>query len=169
MAVISFLANFLAAACAIHFVRRKGSRRLRMLTMSVGLMSLVQTAATLYALLGVPVLVTVHQILAAGLSFFAIYLLGQETYDRNLTDRRLRLAEHESSVRPLAVPQNQLPAITPRIVSQPAGHGTRRVPEDLIRAHAAAERATHDLLAILQAVTQNAGAKVPAAARLVHR
>jgi hypothetical protein len=38
---------------------------------------------------------TLHQLLVAALSLAAILLLGGEIYDRNSTDRRLRLMEHE--------------------------------------------------------------------------
>jgi hypothetical protein len=46
---------------------------------------------------------TLHQLLIAALSLCAIYLLGHEIYDRNSTDRRLRLIEHEV---PLATPNS---------------------------------------------------------------
>lgn len=95
----AILANLLATGCAILLVRRGPSPRLRQLTLVVGIVSLSQTAALLHAQ-GIwylaPQLTTIHQLLAAAFSLCALHLLRREIADRNLTDRRLRLAEYEA-------------------------------------------------------------------------
>ncbi len=94
------IANLIATACALLLVRRGPSPRLRLLTLTVGLMSLAQTTSFLHAqgiwTGGKLYMDSIHHVLVAALSLLAIYLLGTEIYDRNLTDRRLRLAEHET-------------------------------------------------------------------------
>lgn len=94
------IANLVATACALLLVRRGPSPRLRLLTLTVGLMSLAQTTSFLHAqgiwTGGKLYMDSIHHVLVAALSLLAIYLLGSEIYDRNLTDRRLRLAEHET-------------------------------------------------------------------------
>jgi hypothetical protein len=93
------IANLIATACALMLVRRGPSPRLRLLTLTVGLMSLAQTTHFLHTqgiwTGGRLYMESIHHMLVAALSLLAIYLLGTEIYDRNLTDRRLRLAEHE--------------------------------------------------------------------------
>jgi hypothetical protein len=95
----AIIASLCATGCSLLLVRRGPSPRLRYLTLTVGLMSFAQTANLLHIqgvwTGGSLYVVHVHQSLVAGLSLLAMYLLGVEIYDRNFTDRRLRLAEHE--------------------------------------------------------------------------
>ena len=99
MILPTIIASLCATGCSLLLVRRGPSRRLRYLTLTVGLMSFSQTANLLHIqgvwTGGSSYVVNVHQSLVAGLSLLAMYLLAAEVYDRNLTDRRLRLAEHE--------------------------------------------------------------------------
>lgn len=92
-------ANLITTGCALLLVRRGPSPRLRLLTLSVGLLALSQNAHFLYSQGiwsgGDLYFRQLHHSLVAGLSLLAIYLLGSEIHDRNLTDRKLRLAEHE--------------------------------------------------------------------------
>lgn len=94
------IANLTATGCALLLTRRGPSPRLRLLTLTVGMMSLAQTTSFLYAqgvwTGGQLYMQHVHHELMAGFSLLAIYLLGKEILDRNLTDKRLRLAEHEA-------------------------------------------------------------------------
>lgn len=95
----TIIASLCATGCSLLLVRRGPSPRLRYLTLTVGLMSFAQTANLLHIqgvwTGGSLYVVHVHQSLVAGLSLLAMYLLAVEVYDRNFTDRRLRLAEHE--------------------------------------------------------------------------
>lgn len=95
----TIIASLCATGCSLLLVRRGPSSRLRYLTLTVGLMSFAQTANLLHMqgvwTGGSLYVVHVHQSLVAGLSLLAMYLLAMEVYDRNFTDRRLRLAEHE--------------------------------------------------------------------------
>lgn len=95
----TIIASLCATGCSLLLVRRGPSPRLRYLTLTVGLMSFAQTANLLHMqgvwTGGSLYVVHVHQSLVAGLSLLAMYLLAVEVYDRNFTDRRLRLAEHE--------------------------------------------------------------------------
>jgi len=95
----TIIASLCATGCSLLLVRRGPSRRLRYLTLTVGLMSFAQTANLLHMqglwAGGSLYVVHVHQSLVAGLSLLALYLLSVEVYDRNYTDRRLRLTEHE--------------------------------------------------------------------------
>lgn len=95
----TIIASLCATGCSLLLVRRGPSRRLRYLTLTVGLMSFAQTANLLHMQGlwdgGSLYVVHVHQSLVAGLSLLALYLLSVEVYDRNYTDRRLRLTEHE--------------------------------------------------------------------------
>src|ERR1700674_3925262 len=94
MLTSTVLAHFLTTACALMLVRRGPNRRLRLLTVSVGLMSLSQTimllqaagfwqASSIYA-------AGLHGPLIGALSLLSIHLLAKEIYDRRHTDRRLR-------------------------------------------------------------------------------
>ena len=95
----TIIASLCATGCSLLLVRRGPSPRLRYLTLTVGLMSFAQTANLLHMqgvwTGGTLYVVHIHQSLVAGLSLLAMYLLAVEVYDRNFTDRRLRLAEHE--------------------------------------------------------------------------
>ena len=96
--------NLLASGCAILLIRKGPSRRLKLLTLTVGLMALSQSA-TLLTMAGAcdgsslrPA--QFHQTLTGALSLLAMYLLGLEIYDRKLTDRRLRLSEYDAMKQP---------------------------------------------------------------------
>lgn len=99
MILSTIAANLATTCCALLLLRRGPSRRLRLLILTVGLLSLAQTAACLHSqgvwAGGSAYVVEAHQSLVACLSLLAIYLLGSEIYDRNLTDRKLRLLEHD--------------------------------------------------------------------------
>ena len=104
MILTTVIANLLATGSALLLMRRGPTPRLRLLVLTVGLMSLAQTASYIQAhgawtpFSGV--LADFDHLTVGALSLLAIYLLGQEIYDRRGTDRRLRLAEHA-----LPVPQ----------------------------------------------------------------
>lgn len=63
-------------------------------------MSLSQTVSFVHisrsCLQGATGVVNSHHILVAVLSLLSIYLLGAEIYDRNFTDKRVRLMEHDA-------------------------------------------------------------------------
>jgi hypothetical protein len=105
MVFTTILANLLATGCAILLVHRGPSRRLKLLAFTVGLMSLSQTAALLHTvgIWSVPAVgvAQLHELLVAGLALQAIYLLGQEVYEQNYKDRKLRLIEFDF-MRPLS-------------------------------------------------------------------
>ncbi|MCC6390341.1 MAG: hypothetical protein IT167_07045 [Bryobacterales bacterium] len=101
---MTILANLLATGCALLLVHRGPSRRLKLLAFTVGLMSLSQTAALLHSV-GIwspPAahVAQLHELLVAALALQAIYLLGQEVYEQNYKDRKLRLLEFDF-MRPL--------------------------------------------------------------------
>jgi hypothetical protein len=98
--VVSIIvANLAATASALLLARRGPTRRLKLLTLTVGLMALAQTTGYLQSQgiwnSGGEHVASIHQSLAALLSLMAIYLLGSEIYDRSVVDRKLRLTEHE--------------------------------------------------------------------------
>lgn len=96
------LAHLLTTGCALVLLRRGPNRRLRLLTLAVGLMSLSQTITLLQSAgMWTPGVYTngEHEVLVGALSLLAIHLLGREIYDRNRTDMRLRLVEHETAGR----------------------------------------------------------------------
>jgi hypothetical protein len=170
----TIIANLATTGCALLLVRRGPTRRLKTLTLTVGLMSLAQTAGCLHAqglLMGsAPYLAQVHQLLAASLSLIAIALLAREVFDRGLMDRKLRLAEHEIPITAVKVVRETLEPAAPQIkvvkpVFAETAHDARRTPEaptdntpaltntgDL---HKASMRATTDLLLLLNAVSAN--------------
>ncbi|MBV6430321.1 MAG: hypothetical protein IANPNBLG_00430 [Bryobacteraceae bacterium] len=106
MVFTTILANLLATGCALLLVHRGPSRRLKLLAFTVGLMSLSQTAALLHTvgIWSVPAVgvARLHELLVAGLALQAIYLLGQEVYEQNYKDRKLRLIEFDF-MRPLGI------------------------------------------------------------------
>jgi hypothetical protein len=101
MLTSTVLAHFLTTGCALMLIRRGPNRRLRLLTVTVGLMSLSQTIMLLQCgglwQTSSIYLAGIHQALIGGLSLLAIHLLGKEIYDRKHTDQRLRLIEHETA------------------------------------------------------------------------
>jgi hypothetical protein len=131
MILPTIIANLTTTGCAILLLRRGPSRRLRLLTLAVGLMSLSQTVAWVYSHsfgTDTPALgLQVHQALVACLSLLAIYLLGSEIYDRNYTDRKLRLLEHDTAIVQPTVQANA--ALIPLAVTNRAGNRRdRRAP-----------------------------------------
>jgi len=94
----TILANLLATGCALLLVKRGPNRRLKLLSLTVGLISLTQTAALLHSgqtcNSGSTPVVFGHQVLTGVMALVAIGLLGLEIFDRNRTERRLRLAEY---------------------------------------------------------------------------
>jgi hypothetical protein len=76
------IANLTATGCALLLVRRGPSPRLRLLTLTVGMMSLAQTSSFLYAqgiwTGGQLYMQHAHHGVMAGFSVLAIYLLGKE-------------------------------------------------------------------------------------------
>lgn len=101
-------ANLSTTGCVLLLLRRGTSRRLKLLTWTVGLMSLAQTAATLHHTGiwsgGSSYVMEAHLTLVACLSLLAIYLLGQEILDRNHTSRKLVSTERGHQI---AVPSTQ--------------------------------------------------------------
>ena len=100
--ITAIMANLAATGCALLLLRRGATRRLRLLTLAVGLMSLSQTASLVHAKgmwLDADVETTqLHQMLSGCLSLLAIYLLGREMYERAIMERKLRLTEHEGII-----------------------------------------------------------------------
>lgn len=105
MILSTVAANLATTGCALLLLRRGPSSRLRLLTLTVGLMSLAQTAACLHSNAiwagGSTYVSQAHEPLVACLSLLSIYLLGVEIWDRNLTDRKLRLLEHDLPTTPV--------------------------------------------------------------------
>lgn len=98
MELTTVLANLLATGCALLLMRRGPSRRLKRLILTVGLISLSQTAALLHVrLMAQASLGGLFELAAAVLSCYAVYLLGLEIVDRNFTSWKLRLMATEAS------------------------------------------------------------------------
>jgi len=148
----TLFANLATTGCALLLVRKGPTRRLKILTFTVGLMSLAQTASFFHSqgffATGVTGISHLHQILAAGLSLVAIIVLTREIYDRTLMDRRLRLIEHE------------VPAPAVEAAKADAGDGSEL--------HQESVRATTDLLMMLNAVSSDESAKPSAPAKANH-
>ncbi len=109
-------ANLATTGCGLLLIQRGPSRRLRLLTLSVGLMSLTQTAACLQfyspgSLSDSSALFPQgHQSLVACLSMLCIYLLGTEIWNRNFANRSRPSLEHAFSAATL-VPDTQQTAL----------------------------------------------------------
>ena len=92
------LASLLAVGSSLLLIRRGPTQRLRQLTLTVGLISLAQTAELLQSLWTRPQWVTeangTSKVLMAALSLMAIYILKNEIRDRNATKRQIRILEH---------------------------------------------------------------------------
>ncbi len=99
MLLMTLLAHFLATGCSLMLTRR-GPRRLRWLSLVVGLMSMTQTVAFLYhnGLIqngpAASFLADIHEGLVAILCVCAIGLLASETIERKWLDIKIRLLEH---------------------------------------------------------------------------
>lgn len=128
------IANLATTGCALLMVRKGPTRRLKILTFTVGLMSLAQTASFLT---GIP---AAYQVLAASLSVVALFVLAREIHDRVKMDRKLRLTETE------------LPVPTVRTKAA-------RAQSEL---HGASVQATTDLLLMLNAVSAEEASEAPA-------
>jgi hypothetical protein len=158
------LAHFLTTGCALMLIRRGPNRRLRLLTVTVGLMSLSQTIMLLQSgglwQTSSMFFTGSHQVLIGALSLLAIHLLGREIWDRNHTDRRLRLVEHETAravaashpaIKAEYQPANPL-ALIPRSIAEPW-----RTPSP-VRVNSA--ESTEDLLFLLEAIEAHAHGSV---------
>lgn len=153
--LLTLSVNLLAGGGSLFLLRRGPTRRLRLLVFAVGVMSMAQVSATLYGMVsGQGAAAGLPQLLGGGLSLYALFLIYQEIRDRNLTDFRLRLAEHER--------QPSFGPIAPRFARPwPAGFsiiaaGAGRI-EDLPDFHCEpapgpAEKPTADLLALSLAI-----------------
>lgn len=106
----SVAAYLLTSVCAITLVRRRSpNRHLRLLTVVIGLLPLVQVL-TLLRDRALGDLVLFRQaaenidLVMAYLCLFAIYLIDRESRDRRRTDMQLRLAEQERAPQPAPPP-----------------------------------------------------------------
>lgn len=98
--MLTVLVNLVATGSSMLLLRRGSSRRLRRLILAVGIMSMAQLSVAVYsAIAGSAPLPTLYQALVGVMALYALYLLYDETRDRNMTDLRLRLAEHEGQAR----------------------------------------------------------------------
>jgi len=99
MVLLAATANLAAAGCAILLMRKSPTRRLRLLVLVVGLLSLGQTVLGLQATgvinLRIFSALPLHVVIMAGLSLHSVYLLALEVRERSLSERRMRLVEHE--------------------------------------------------------------------------
>jgi len=98
MLALTLLAHFLATGFSLMLTRR-GPRRLRWLSLVVGLMSMTQTMAFLHRngmMHDGPTaqfLADIHEGLVAVLCVWAIVLLAYETLERKWLDMKIRLLE----------------------------------------------------------------------------
>jgi hypothetical protein len=174
---MTIIANLLATGCALLLMRKGPTRRLRLLVLTVGLTSLAQTALCLHgsgiAGLSTLPMLPIHQVIVAGLSLFAVYLLGLEVRERNVSERRMRLVEHElhsgetimeglsrlqhqvrlqlqlQDRRPAGETKPAVAATVAKKAAPPAG----RAPATNSSIHTASVQATSDLLTLLSAVS----------------
>jgi len=177
--LMTILANLLATGCAILLMRKGPTRRLRHLVLTVGLMSLAQTALCVSAS-GIVNIASfpaeqLRQVMVGALSLYAVYLLGLEVRDRNVSERRMRLVEHElhsgeTIMEGLSRLQNQVrlqlqlqESAAARLsrrsytsapaVSRPSEMRKPKVTSPNSEIHTASVQATSDLLTLLSAVT----------------
>ena len=100
--ILLIVTNGLTLVWALKLLGRKPNRSLRLLVLTVSIVSLSQTAGFLCHLQGESLMqaaATLQQCVTAMGTMAAVYLLWVEIRDRSRTDRMLRLAEHESQVR----------------------------------------------------------------------
>lgn len=99
ISTLTVIAGLCATGSSLLVLRHGPSRRLRLMVLTSGLVSLSQTATLLHILgiwgSGETYAIYLHQLLVAMLSMMSIYLLATESRDRKAADVRLRLAEHE--------------------------------------------------------------------------
>lgn len=101
MALSTIVVNVLTTTSVLLLLGRHQNRRLRYLVLTIGIVSVSQTAAYVFKLQGDGFSRTVssfQQFVTALASMAAVYLLWREISDRNRTDRMLRLTEHENQV-----------------------------------------------------------------------
>ncbi|MBI2688219.1 MAG: hypothetical protein HYX27_18090 [Acidobacteria bacterium] len=100
--ILLIVANGLTLAWALKLLGRQPSRGLRLLMLTVSIVSLSQTVAFLCHSQGQSLMqaaAALQQCVTAMGTMAAVYLLWVEMRERKRTDQMLRLAEHESSVR----------------------------------------------------------------------
>ncbi len=96
MELLTILASLLVTGSALLLIKRGANRRLKLLALTVGLMSLTQIVVLLQATRhSRSRIVEAYQLLVATLSLTAVYLLGLEIRDRRRADRQLRLLEQD--------------------------------------------------------------------------
>ena len=96
MELLTILASLLVTGSALLLIKRGANRRLKLLALTVGLMSLTQIVVLLQATRhSRSRIVEAYQLLVASLSLTAVYLLGLEIRDRRRADRQLRLLEQD--------------------------------------------------------------------------
>jgi hypothetical protein len=93
-------AYLLTAVSAIAMLRRSANGRIRFLTFVVGLLPLCQTMLMLraYGLFNMPLVgraAELVELFVSALCLSAIHLLNKESFDRNMTEVKLRLVEAE--------------------------------------------------------------------------
>jgi len=118
MLLTTIIANLLATGSAVLLARRGPNRRLRLLTLVVGLMSLSRTVGYVHPESGLsnPAMALIQELWIAALALASVYLLAGEMRDRKATDQKLRLMEHFST--PAGITAMRVPA-TGRIRNPP--------------------------------------------------
>jgi hypothetical protein len=96
----ALMAYLLTALSAIAMLRRSANGRIRFLTFVVGLLPLCQTMLMLreYGVFTLPAVgraAELVELFVSALCLSAIHLLNKESFDRKLTDAKLRLVEAE--------------------------------------------------------------------------
>ena len=102
MAILLVLTNVLTLAWALKSLGRQPNRHLRLLVLTVSIVSISQTVAFLCHLQGQSMsqaASVLQQCVTSMGTMAAVYLLWVEIRDRNRTDQMLRLSEHENEVR----------------------------------------------------------------------
>lgn len=102
MAMVLLAANGLTLAWAVRLLGRRPNRRLRLLVLTVSIVSISQTVAFACHTQGQSMMqaaAVLQQCVTSMGTLAAVYLLWVEMRDRNRTDRLLRLAEYENQER----------------------------------------------------------------------
>ncbi len=93
---LTILTSLLVTGSAVLLTKRGPNRRLKLLALTVALMSLTQILVLLLATRhSRSRIIDAYQLLVATLSLAAVYLLGLEIRDRRRADRQLRLLEQD--------------------------------------------------------------------------